>query len=216
MIFRRQDGVQAARRTAATRTLAWGVAVFALLGVLCLHFAQPARADDRSSWANNGQRQIDLGRYLLTSMGDGRWLVLDRQDGDTRIVREQPANTSDQDQNQNWGGDRSQSGDRGPGDRLGRVWHEQEAGWSGLWRRRGDSGVFDAVWTGPGQVTATLEIKLDGSRKVKIERRNSSDGANCHYAGVFSDGGSYGQLGVSGQYRCGDGPLLPWSATIDR
>ncbi len=214
MIFRRQI-TRAAHRTAVARALNWQAPVFALLGVLCFHFAQPARADDRSTWGNGGgQRQIDIGRYVLTSMGDGRWLVLDRQSGDTRVVREQPAGASDQ----NWGGDQSQApdGDRGRGDRLGRVWREQESGWSGLWRRRGDTNVFDAEWTGPGRVTATLVIKLDGPDKVKIERRNSSDGNSCHYAGRFSGGGAYGGLTVSGDYRCGNGPLMPWSATIDR
>jgi hypothetical protein len=214
MIFRRQDNGQKAHRAAVTRALSWQLPLFALLGVLCFHFAQPARADDRANRDNGDQRQIDIGRYLLTSLGDGRWLVLDRQSGDTRIVREQFAGASDQ----NWGGDQNQShdGDRGHGDRLGRVWREQEAGWSGLWRRRGDTNVFDAVWTGPGRVTATLEIKLDGPDKVKVERRNSSDGNSCHYAGRFSGDGPGGDLSISGQYRCGNGPLMPWSATIDR
>ncbi|MDE2164668.1 MAG: hypothetical protein KGL56_08095 [Alphaproteobacteria bacterium] len=214
MIFHRQQNSQAVRRASMMRALRWQVPVLALLGALCFHFAQPAHADDRSNWDNGGQRQIDIGRYLLTSMGDGRWLVLDRQSGDTRIVREQPASTSDQ----NWSGDQNHSrdGDHGRGDRLGRVWREQEAGWSGLWRRRGDTNVFDAVWTGPGRVTATLEIKFDGPDKVKVERRDSSDGNSCHYAGRFSDGGPGGGLSVSGQYRCGHGPLMPWSATIDR
>ena len=211
MIFRQQDYRQAAHRASAKRAPIWRLPVFALLGLLCLHFAQPvpARADDRSSWGD-GQRQIDIGRYVLTSMGDGRWLVLDKQTGDTRTVREQQASATDR----GWGDrDRSRDGDRDGANRLGRVWREQESGWNGLWKRRGDTNVFDAVWTGPGRVTATLEIKFDGPNKVKIERRNSSDGNNCRYSGEF--GGSFGGLRVSGSYRCGNGPQVPWSATIE-
>jgi hypothetical protein len=209
MIFRQQDYTQRTHRKSAKRALIWRLPVFVLLGLLCFNFTgpTPARAQDRG----DGQRQIDIGRYVLTSMGDGRWLVTDRQTGDTRVVREQWTSGSDQ----SWGGDhdRSRDSDR---DRLGRVWREQESGWSGLWRRRGDTNVFDAVWTGPGRVTATLEINFDGPDKVKIERRNSSDGNNCHYAGRFSGGSSFGGLTVSGNYRCGNGPLVPWSATIER
>ncbi len=199
MIFRRQLNTPAAYHTFVKRALIGRLPFIALMGVLCFHFAQPvlARAED-------GQRQIDIGRYVLTAMGDGRWLVTDRQTGDTRVVREQQTGTVGREDR-----DRSRVGDRS---RLGRVWREEESGWTGLWKRRGDSNVFDAVWTGPGRVTGTLDIQFDGPDRVIIDRVYSSDGSKCRYTGRISGGGG---LRVSGSYRCGNGSLLSWSATID-
>lgn len=99
-----------------------------------------------------------------------------------------------------------------PQDRLGRRWNEQEGGWNGVWTRRGNSNVFDARWTQPGQrdVTAVLTIYLQGNN-VRIERRNSSDGNNCDYTGTLSSDGRT----ASGQFTCDQGGG-GWRATILR
>ncbi len=203
-------GAQASYRIAAKWVSFRRQALIASLAVFGFLVMQPVQAQNHSSWdEGDGQRQIDIGRYVLTSTGDGRWLVTDRQTGDTRVVREQRTGSTDH----GWG-DRSRDNERSRFS-LGRVWREQESGWSGLWRRRGDTNVFDAVWTGPGRVTATLEIRFEGNDGIKIERRNSSDGVNCHYSGRISDGPSHGRRMISGTYRCGNGGIIPWSATIE-
>jgi len=198
MIFRRHRGLPFPHH--GSKAVIRRLPFVALMGILCLPLAQPTRAEE-------GTRQIDLGRYVLTSMDGGRWLVTDRQTGETRIVREQWANTM----GSNRGGDhdRARAGDRS--NILGRVWRENESGWNGLWRRRGDSNIFDAEWTGPGRVTGTLDIQFDGPDRVTIERIRSSNGDSCRYTGQISGGGR-----VSGTYRCGNSNLMPWSATIER
>ncbi|WP_309088120.1 hypothetical protein [Domibacillus sp.] len=104
---------------------------------------------------------------------------------------------------------RQQPDDR---DRLGRRWDEQEGAWRGVWTRRGNSNIFDARWTQPGQtpVTAVLTITLQGNN-VRIQRRNSSDGNNCDYRGTLSADGRT----ASGQFTCDRGGGS-WSATITR
>ncbi|WP_046176209.1 hypothetical protein [Domibacillus indicus] len=99
-----------------------------------------------------------------------------------------------------------------PEDRLGRRWNEQEGGWTGVWTRRGNSNIFDARWTQPGQqdVTAVLSISIDGNT-VRVARRNSSDGNNCDYRGTLSGDGRT----VSGQFTCDRGGGS-WRATIVR
>lgn len=93
---------------------------------------------------------------------------------------------------------------------LGRVWYEQEGGWSGVWRRRGNSNVFDARWTMPGaqDVTAVLTINLFGNN-VQVLRRNSSDGNNCEYTGTIAGD----RRTVTGTYTCTQGGGS-WRATI--
>lgn len=95
---------------------------------------------------------------------------------------------------------------------LGVEWHEQEGPWSGLWRRRGNSNIFDATWTMPGAqpITAVLRIFIFGSF-VHVERRNSSDGNNCDYSGTLSGDGRT----VSGTFRCTSGGGS-WTAMIIR
>jgi hypothetical protein len=86
---------------------------------------------------------------------------------------------------------------------LGRRWIESEAGWTGQWRRRGNSTTFDAIWTKPGerQVTAVMTMYVEG-RSVYIERRNSSDGNNCNYSGTLINNSA---SVVEGQYSCNRG-----------
>ncbi|WP_334077587.1 hypothetical protein [Paenibacillus sanfengchensis] len=93
---------------------------------------------------------------------------------------------------------------------LGRVWYEQEGGWSGVWRRRGNSNIFDARWTMPGaqDVTAVLTINIYGNN-VQVLRRNSSDGNNCDYTGTLAAD----RRTVTGTYTCTQGGGS-WRATI--
>jgi len=94
---------------------------------------------------------------------------------------------------------------------TGRVWRESESGWSGVWTRRGNSNVYDAVWTsGRGQVTAVMTISISGNN-VRITRQNNGDNGTCDYVGTIgADGRS-----VSGTYSCSwqRGPM-PWNAVI--
>ncbi|MBG9793743.1 hypothetical protein ABD76_15015 [Paenibacillus dendritiformis] len=93
---------------------------------------------------------------------------------------------------------------------LGRVWYEQEGGWNGVWRRRGDTNIFDARWTMPGapDITAVLTINLFGNN-VQVLRRNSSDGNDCAYTGTIAGDGRT----VTGTYTCTQGGGS-WRATI--
>lgn len=93
---------------------------------------------------------------------------------------------------------------------LGRVWYEQEGGWNGVWRRRGNTNIFDARWTMPGapDITAVLTINIFGNN-VQVLRRNSSDGNNCDYTGTIAGDGRT----VTGTYTCTQGGGS-WRATI--
>jgi hypothetical protein len=100
---------------------------------------------------------------------------------------------------------------------LGRRWFERESGFTAVWTRRGRSNAFDAEWTGPSRVTASLHITIDGLNRVEILRRGSSDGNDCRYTGRFgSRRGTIDGKSVSGVYTCRNGGPFPWSATIDR
>ncbi len=89
--------------------------------------------------------------------------------------------------------------------RLGTVWYEREGCYNGVWTRRGDSNVFDAVWTcGDSRVTAILTIQIRGNR-VYVQRRYGSEGGDLDYRGNLSSDGTR----VSGTYTAGY-----WEATI--
>jgi hypothetical protein len=100
-----------------------------------------------------------------------------------------------------------------PSDKLGREWHESESGWQGVWKRRGNSNIFDARWeSGHQTITAELTIIISGNR-VTIERRNSSDGNDCKYSGTIANDG----VTVEGTYTCTRYPgPFPWRAIIQR
>ncbi len=100
---------------------------------------------------------------------------------------------------------------------LGRVWNESESGWTGVWTRRGNSNVFDAIWRlGGSVVKGTLTIKLNGN-KITVTRRNSSDGINCNYSGTIARN----KRNVNGTYTCWRNRTRlftnrGWQATISR
>lgn len=94
-------------------------------------------------------------------------------------------------------------------DLLGSVWETVEAGIGGVWKRRGESNVFDGKWD-DGAV-AELTITLSGN-DVRIERndlRGPNAGQMVHYTGTISADG-----------KTADGTFIsmageaPWSATI--
>ena len=93
---------------------------------------------------------------------------------------------------------------------LGRTWYENESGWTGVWTRRDDSQMFDAVWTrGSQSLTAQLWITIQGDR-VTVHRPNSSNGDKCEYTGEIANGNL-----VSGTYGCNTQPgPYSWNATI--
>lgn len=94
---------------------------------------------------------------------------------------------------------------------LGQRWIVQEGAWRGVWTRRGGSNIFDGRWSLAGQpdVTAVLAIYALGPF-LFIQRRNSSDGNDCTYTGMFSEDGRT----ASGQTICNRGGGA-WSAVIE-
>jgi hypothetical protein len=99
-------------------------------------------------------------------------------------------------------------------DCLGHTWNEFEYyddQWHGTWTRVSGN-VFTADWTGPGHVTADLEISIECSDggAVHIVRTGSSDGNDCIYDGVLTGNQ------VSGTYVCDccGSSAFPWHATI--
>ena len=103
----------------------------------------------------------------------------------------------------------------GSSDKLGRVWYEQESGWSGTWERVGNSSRFQATWTHPngGTVKADLTITLQGEN-VQVIRRDTfgpHTGRGCKYTGRL-----HGNR-VSGKYSCDwAGGQILWSAQISQ
>jgi hypothetical protein len=103
-------------------------------------------------------------------------------------------------------------GTNGYRSRLGRVWYEQEGPYDGVWTRRGNSNVFDAVWTwGSNRVTSVLTINIVGNR-VTVYRHRGSDGHEFTYRGTLSGNGT----AVHGTVTGGPGVVSPFSATISR
>jgi hypothetical protein len=97
---------------------------------------------------------------------------------------------------------------------LGREWlvHEQAPDgrfWDGIWRRRGDSPVFDAEWrdslTG-GIVRDVIEFRRLEGGSVILRRY----GNNGRYVGELSPGGHRVVSGTASWY----GPGYYWTARI--
>ncbi|MCG6202295.1 hypothetical protein [Psychromonas antarctica] len=70
-------------------------------------------------------------------------------------------------------------------DKLGSEWHETEGRYQGIWKRRGNSNVFDGTWN--NGVKGVLVIELNDN-KVTINR-NDSDGLKITYEGIISADG---------------------------
>jgi hypothetical protein len=95
--------------------------------------------------------------------------------------------------------------------RLGRAWHDEESGWSGVWTRRGNTPAFDANWTHPsgGKISGSiLNISITGN-SVAIARTDTS-GARCQYEGALAPDGN----SISGTYRCYSKDAMTWKASI--
>jgi phosphopantetheinyl transferase len=99
---------------------------------------------------------------------------------------------------------------------LGKVWRKKEVnGWEGLHTRRGDSTLFDAIWTRKEseKVTGVLIMHLSGN-KVFIEHRHQSNGREFDSEGTISEdsrtlSGTFWPAGSTA-------PILRWKATIER
>jgi hypothetical protein len=98
---------------------------------------------------------------------------------------------------------------------LGANWIEHEGEWTGVWKRRGNSDIFDARWTHPVEspVTAVLTIKAAGN-SVRIERKDTDGTTMCTYQGTISEDG----VTVKGTYTCNTipGQTRTWNATIQK
>ena len=104
---------------------------------------------------------------------------------------------------------------------LGARWEVIDAsgGWSGIWTRRGNSNVFDALWRRGGErdVTGTLSISINGSTITGYRTTNPNrfGTSTCTYnATLASDG-----INMNGLVSCNTttvGPIvnLTWSARI--
>lgn len=71
-------------------------------------------------------------------------------------------------------------------------------GWNSVWVQRGNTALWDAVWTrGGDQVTTVMQGSIRGSQ-VSMRRISSSDGALCEYRGTIGGDGR----SVSGTQAC--------------
>ncbi|KLA23562.1 hypothetical protein [Bacillus cereus] len=97
-------------------------------------------------------------------------------------------------------------------DGLGKRWLEREGGWNGIWTRRGNTNIFEALWQKHSlpDVKAVLTINRVGNN-IQIARQQSTDGNNCDYVGTIAADG----VTVSGTYNCDRGEKdMKWTATI--
>ncbi|WP_182813735.1 hypothetical protein [Bacillus sp. ME78] len=94
---------------------------------------------------------------------------------------------------------------------LGVEWIEQEAGWIGVWTRRGLSNTFDGKWAKPGEPDyhAILTILRNGNDIFVIRKEHENGPTTCTYVGVVGNDGK----SVTGTYRCAN--EHSWSATIN-
>jgi hypothetical protein len=93
---------------------------------------------------------------------------------------------------------------------LGRIWHEQEGAWTGEWKRRGTSGVFDANWKGPQNAEIHDEIEFESltGRDIVLYRR----GTMGRYRGRLSDDGTKVEGGTADWFATTDS----WAASIEK
>ena len=94
---------------------------------------------------------------------------------------------------------------------LGTEWYETEGGVKGIWKRRGNTNIFDATWE--NGAVAVLEMELNNNT-VKIKRKDTagpSAGWEITYEGTFSADGKT----VEGN-EWYPGGQTEWSARIVR
>lgn len=98
-----------------------------------------------------------------------------------------------------------------PGCGLGSLWRESELDWTGTWKRRGESNLFNGHWTLGNQVDdAVLTINIVANR-VSIQRVDVRGDSQCEYKGTMDKD----MRTVTGTYQCSFSPLVPtWKATI--
>jgi len=93
---------------------------------------------------------------------------------------------------------------------LGTIWSQSENGWTGTWRRRGNTGTFDAEWSkGSSRHYATLTIRTRPDGSLRIERHDR-DGTVVDYTGTVD---AKGRIHGTGKVRQ-TGHTYPWTATI--
>lgn len=79
-------------------------------------------------------------------------------------------------------------------------------GWTSIWRQRGNSGVWDAVWVNGNQrVTTVMQGSIRGDQ-VEMRRSSSSDGVLCSYRGSVGPD----RRSVSGTQACPGHDEVPW------
>lgn len=104
---------------------------------------------------------------------------------------------------------------------LGMRWEVIDAsgGWSGIWTRRGNSDVFDALWRRGGErdVTGTLTISINGSSVTGYRNTdpNRFGTSTCTYKAPWPSD----DVSIKGSVSCNTtsvGPILNlgWSARI--
>ncbi|WP_050491656.1 hypothetical protein [Clostridium botulinum] len=100
-------------------------------------------------------------------------------------------------------------------DDLGTTWLEQEAGWIGIWTRRGLSNVFDAKWSKPGENDLHSVLTIYRNRNTfMIIRRDAGEDTptSCTYTGTIEEGKNT----INGTYQCSwVKEHLEWKATIN-
>lgn len=93
---------------------------------------------------------------------------------------------------------------------LGTVWSQSENGWSGVWTRRGDTNVFDGVWTqGSSRHLGTMTITVGSNGAVRIYRRDGN-GIEVDYVGTMN---ARGQVNGTAKVRQ-TGVRYAWTATV--
>jgi hypothetical protein len=91
----------------------------------------------------------------------------------------------------------------------GKVWHEREGSFKGTWTRRGDTNVFDAVWTDDAGHEVKSEVTLESvvGRTVVLFRKDLGG----RYTGTLSDDG---RLVIEGTVSWSNAPEVRWTASI--
>lgn len=93
-------------------------------------------------------------------------------------------------------------------DRLGRVWNVSDHGWSGVWTRRANTGIFDAVWRDARGTQVQDEVTVESITGAQIVLLRK--GLNGRYRGTLSNDHQRIENGTA------DWVQGSWTATITR